>query len=194
MMNTTSQAFFELKYQQSSDPWRFATSPYELGRYATILRSLAHDRYQRCFEPGCSIGVLTEGLSSLCGQVEAIEISPAAAALARDRCAARPNVTVHCAGLVDYTAASFDLLVLSEVGYYFSAPVLQGILGRCVGNLTLHGTMLASHWLGSSSDHILGGDAVHEMIASIPGIRLEHSIHYEGFRLDRWKKIGGAHG
>jgi hypothetical protein len=31
------------------------------------------------------------------------------------------------------------------------------------------------------------------MIASIPGIRLEHSIDYEGFRLDRWKKIGEAH-
>jgi hypothetical protein len=71
--------------------------------------------------------------------------------------------------------------------------VLRAILGRCVGNLTLQGTMLASHWLGSSSDHILGGDAVHQMIASIPGIRLEHSLHYDGFRLDRWKKIGEAH-
>ena len=193
MMNPCSRTFFEQKYQQSSDPWRFATSPYELGRYATILSSLAHDRYQRCFEPGCSIGVLTEGLSSLCGQVEAIEISPAAAALARDRCAARPNVTVHCAGLADYAPASFDLLVLSEVGYYFSAPELQGILRRCVRNLKIHGTMLASHWLGSSSDHVLDGDAVHETIASTPGIRLEHSIRYDGFRLDRWKRIGQAH-
>jgi Nodulation protein S (NodS) len=193
MTNTTSQIFFEQKYRQSSDPWRFATNPYELDRYATILKSLAHDRYQRCFEPGCSIGVLTVGLSSLCGQVEAIEISPTAAALARERCATLPNVTVHCAGLADYAPAPFDLLVFSEVGYYFSAPVLRAILGRCVGNLTLQGTMLASHWLGSSSDHILGGDAVHQMIASIPGIRLEHSLHYDGFRLDRWKKIGEAH-
>ena len=76
--NTTSQEFFEAKYRENNDPWAFASNAYEQKRYSEILRALDHRRYRRGFEPGCSIGVLTARLASICEHVDAIDISPTA--------------------------------------------------------------------------------------------------------------------
>ena len=76
---------------------------------------------QTGFEPGCSIGVLTERLARICDQVEAMDISPTAVARTRDRCGLLQNVTVsHGALPVDLPTGYFDLIVLSEIGYYLS--------------------------------------------------------------------------
>jgi SAM-dependent methyltransferase len=187
-MNTTSQQFFDRMYQQNPDPWRFASSPYELHRYETILRALEHRRYRRAFEPGCSIGVLTEQLATLCDHVDALDISPTATALARQRCASLSRVNIACGSLADGIPASFDLLVFCEVGYYFAQDQLHALLLRCLANLQLDGTLLASHWLRSSPDHVLSGDAVHEIVAALPGLELELSERHVDFRLDRWRK------
>src|SRR6202034_58356 len=49
---TTSRDFFENKYRQNADPWKFEDSPYEKERYAVILRALMRHDYSRAFEPG----------------------------------------------------------------------------------------------------------------------------------------------
>jgi SAM-dependent methyltransferase len=188
VIDTSSKAFFDAKYQQSSDPWNFARSPYEQARYAAILKALSFRRYVTAFEPGCSVGVLTESLARFCDHVEAVDISPTAADLARERCLALQNVIVRCASLAEYIPASFDLLVFSEIGYYFTLTDLRSVMNTCIANLQPGGTVLATHWLGSSSDHILNGNDVHGVIAGIPGLVLEYSDHRESFRLDRWRK------
>jgi SAM-dependent methyltransferase len=192
MTNPSSQSFFDAKYQQSPDPWNFAGSPYEHARYAAILGALNFRQYQSAFEPGSSIGVLTQSLAQFCDHVDAIDISPTAAELARKRCSALSNVTVRCSSLAEYIPASFDLLVFSEIGYYFSFAELRAVLDRCIANLQPGGTLLATHWLGTSPDHILSGNDVHATIAAIPGLVLEHSDHRESFRLDRWRKATEA--
>ena len=186
--DTTSEQFFERKYRDNSDPWSFATSDYEQQRYAAIVAALAGRRYERAFEPGCSIGVLTEAVAKLCDAVEAVEISATAAKLARERCASLPNVSVRCSAVDAAIPASYDLLVFSEIGYYFSREDLRAVMAGCVASLRESGTVLAAHWLGTSRDHILSGDAVHEVIASTRGLILEHSERHEHFRLDRWRK------
>ena len=82
--DSTTEAFFEAKYLEAPDPWNFATSPYETSRYAAILSFLKPRRFARAFEPGCSVGVLTASLARICGQVEAMDISPTAARVASD--------------------------------------------------------------------------------------------------------------
>jgi SAM-dependent methyltransferase len=188
MNANTSQNFFEQKYRQSSDPWSFSTSPYELDRYAAIVASLAGRMYLRAFEPGCSVGVLTERLSPLCVLVEAIEISPTATGLARERCRLLSNVDVCCASISDYIPDSFDLLVFCEIGYYFSIEKLRCLLSDCIWYLASGGIICAAHWLGRSPDHLLDGDTVHQTLASMPGLVLEHSERHQYFRLDRWRK------
>jgi SAM-dependent methyltransferase len=186
-----SQAAFEAKYLQSVDPWNFSGSRYERDRYEVTLRSLMRTRYRRAFEPACSIGVLTAALAERCDEVQAIDIAPSAAAAARKRCANFPGVTISCADLVaQCPKGPFDLIVFSELGYYFQEPQLRSIAESLSATLEAGGELIAVHWLGSSEDHLLQGDQVHAILndaltrpcAWIKGAR------HPGFRLDTWRR------
>jgi SAM-dependent methyltransferase len=185
--DTSSEAFFEAKYAASADPWHFATSPYERTRYTAILRALAGRRYRRAFEPGCAIGVLTSELAGICDAVEAIDISASAVAQARERCRDCPGVRVSKGKLPDdIPAGVFDLIVFSEIGYYFEPEMLAQIAALLVGRLALQGVFLAAHWLGDSPDHRLTGDQVHAWLERTPGLARTLAERYEGFRIERW--------
>jgi SAM-dependent methyltransferase len=191
---TTSPAFFENKYKASNDPWAFASSSYELGRYQAIMDALRHRRYRHAFEPACSIGVLTEQLATLCDRVDAIDISPTAVAAAAARCSALAHVHTTCDALPGFLpAAALDLVVFSELGYYFEENVLRALVEEILARMSAGGVFLAVHWLGHSDDHLLSGDRVHEILAETPGLRLEITERHLdvqrdrcGFRLDRW--------
>jgi hypothetical protein len=188
--NTTSPAFFDAIYERNPDPWGFASSSYELGRYDCILRALPQSRYKRAFEPGCSIGVLTERLASICDDVEAMEISCVAVERARQRCSTQTNVHIVCASMPDQMPpGEFDLIVFSEIGYYFVESQLASLIDRLISQMALGGTFLAAHWLGSSPDHLLNGDQVHQVISNIKGLSLEHTERHADFRLDRWVRL-----
>ena len=136
--NTTSRAFFDAIYERSPDPWSFASSSYELGRYERILRALPRSRYKRAFEPGCSIGVLTERLALICDEVEAMEISCIAVDRARQRCSAQTNVHIVCAAMPDHMPiGEFDLVVFSEIGYYFVESQLASLIDRLISQISL---------------------------------------------------------
>jgi len=189
-IDTTSQAFFEDMYRNDADPWDFASSQYERRRYEIILRALEGKHFRHAFEPGCSVGVLTRQLSKLCSRIDAIDISPTAAKIAQDRCHECPNIYITCDSLAHPISGDiFDLVVFSEIGYYFEEQTLRDILWTLVARMEPKGTMLASHWLGSSSDHILRGDRVHEIIAEVDGLSHIHGTRYADFRLDLWSRV-----
>jgi SAM-dependent methyltransferase len=190
MTDTSSEQFFEEKYAADADPWAFATSSYERGRYRTIVRALRDRRYKRAFEPGCSIGILTRDLADLCDRVDAIDISSSAVTCAQAHCAGLDNVRIAQGKLPDaIPAGSFDLIVFSEVGYYFAPEVLLEIASQLVARLSFQGVLLAAHWLGRSPDHRLNGDEVHTLLGSLPKIERTLAERHEGFRLERWTRI-----
>jgi SAM-dependent methyltransferase len=185
----TSQAFFDSMYRANSDPWSFASSEYEGLRYQTLLQALGDDRFHHAFEPGCSVGVLTEQLSARCDRVDAIDISPTAVELARKRCSSLANVSIRCGSLLHpMIEGGCDLVVFSEIGYYFEEETLREILSKLVASMKQQGTLLAVHWLGSSPDHLLSGDRVHEIIDEIDELIHDKAERHSGFRLDRWRR------
>lgn len=187
--HATSQEFFESKYRDNPDPWAFASSEYEKERYQVTFEALGRQRYKRAFEPGCSIGILTARLATICDQVEASDISSTAVELARGRCRGLSNVSVSQGELPGVIpAGNFDLIVLSEIGYYFAEEQLQRLGERLVRRLLKGGTLLAVHWLGHSEDHVLHGDRVHEILRALAGMTPVQSERYAGFRLDRWRR------
>jgi protein-L-isoaspartate O-methyltransferase len=187
--STTSQSFFERMYSQDADPWAFNSSPYEQGRYGSILNALEHRRYQRALEPGCSVGVLTALLATICDQVVGMEISPTAAEYARVRCGRLANVRITCGALPEQIpGGEFDLIVLSEIGYYFGEEQFAMLAEHLIQRLADPGVLLAAHWLGRSKDHILSGNRVHKILRTLPGLKLEYSERHSKFRLDRWVK------
>jgi SAM-dependent methyltransferase len=186
-----SQAAFEAKYRQSGDPWNFTASRYERDRYELTLRSLLRARYRCGFEPACSIGILTAALAERCEVLEAIDIAPSAVAAAKKRCAAFPGVKIECADLaMQCPEGAFDLIVFSELGYYFTAARLRRIARALAATLEVGGEFVAVHWLGSSEDHLLHGSEVHAILkaALAPSCTWIKGAQHPGFRLDTWRR------
>ena len=186
----SSAAFFEAKFRAAADPWNFAGSPYEQARYDAIMVALAGRRYVRAFEPGCAVGVLTERLAAICDAVVACDFSPTAVQRARERCHDLPNVTLRSAVLnAETSLRGFDLIVLSEIGYYFKQHAWTEMVAHLAGSMDKGATLLASHWLGHSKDHRISGDAVHEALRTSPLLRVTHEERHEAFRLDRFVRV-----
>lgn len=170
---TLGPEYFETVYATSPDPWGFSTRWYETRKYALSVALLPRPRYGRAFEPGCSIGVLTEMLAQRCDSLLSCDISPSAVQAAAQRVAGHPHVRVRRRSIpCDWPAGTFDLIVLSEVLYYFSKEDLGEVLDRAVGALEDGGTLLAVHWQHRVHDYPLGGDEVHRAIADRPDLTL----------------------
>jgi protein-L-isoaspartate O-methyltransferase len=191
LKGAVSEAAFEAKYRCSSDPWQFGASPYERRRYVTTLRSLTRPHYSRAFEPGCSIGVLTAALAERCDALVACDIAPTAVSLARRRCAGFPSVHIVQADLAKTIAQGpFDLIVFSEIGYYFPPAQLAQIAGALTARMSRGGEFVAVHWRGQSEDHVLHGDEVHAILKEAFNGRCTWSKgqRHPEFRLDVWHR------
>jgi trans-aconitate methyltransferase len=187
--DATTRNAFERKYQEKADPWDFAHSAYERGRYATILRAFAKPRYACIYEPGCSVGVLTERLSRIAARVVATDFAPSAVEQARHRCAGSRHAQIEVADVRHYRPTPPpDLIVFSEIGYYFPLPELSRLGIFLAGQLMPGGELVAAHWLGYSEDHVLHGDAVHEELRSSLPLRWLDGSRHGGFRIDRWRR------
>lgn len=194
MSETLPPEYFEDVYRRRADPWDFATSPYEAEKYRRTLAALPRDRYPEVFEAGCSIGVLTAQLAQRCGQLLAVDINEAALAQARERCRDRPNVRLQRAQLpAEFPAQVFDLIVVSEVGYYLSRADLRLLRDRCVSQLAPAGHLLLVHWTPPVPDYPLTGDEVHGEFSSVPAL-LRHlsGSREETYRLDLFERLAGA--
>jgi SAM-dependent methyltransferase len=166
-MDTTSEAFFDAIYQRCSDPWCFATDPTERSRYADIVSLLGDRHFRFGFEPACSIGELTVMLAAHCDQLLATDISPRAVALARKRCHELANVEVRHGRLPDVLPRpGVDLVVLSEIGYYFTADDLAAVLDTLADVAAPGALLVGSHWTGVSADHLLSGSEVHTILGA----------------------------
>lgn len=180
---------FENRYLENPDPWNFTHSAYEQSRYQAVMNALPRPAYQSAFEPGCSVGELTARLGKVCGHVLATDVAPAAVAGARRRCADLSHVRIECADITtDVPPGQFDLIVFSEIGYYFSASTLVRIVGSIARQLRVGGDFVAVHWLGESPDHALHGDAVHAQLHAALPLLWRHGERHSGFRIDSWRR------
>jgi SAM-dependent methyltransferase len=188
-IRTVSKEFFEQKYRAHGDPWNFSSSSYELNRYTEIMRTLGTRIFDYGFEPGCSIGILTERLASQCRHLLAMDISPTAVAIAQRRCERYPNVTVVEGALPDdLPSDTFDLIVFSEIGYYFERHTLAHVRDLLTARLAHSGVFVGVHWLGVSPDHVLSGDEVHDVLRSSDVLRMIASHRYDTFLLESWER------
>lgn len=191
---TLSDRYFEDVYRANDDPWSFETSPYEHAKYARTLAALPRPRYTRGLEVGCSIGVLTGMLAERVDALLSVDVSERALARARARNAGRPNVTFERRRLPDDPPpGTFDLVVLSEVGYYFGAADLERLLDLLTARLEPGGHLLLVHWTPPVPDYPLTGDEVHEaVLRRVPPLRHLHGERHEQYRLDLLEKVRKA--
>lgn len=167
-------SYFDRIYADADDPWELSTRWYEERKYAITLALLPGRRYRHAFEPGCSIGTLTERLVLRCDQVTAVDVADVAlrAADARLRESGRRDRVTLLRGSLDepWPAGPFDLLVLSEIAYYLAADTLAEVLRRECPRLLPGAIVIAAHWRHPVADYPLTGDAAHAVIADTPGL------------------------
>lgn len=191
--NTLSPSYFDDVYRANTDPWRFASSPYEREKYATTLAALPRPHYDRAFEIGCSIGVFTAQLALRCGHLLSVDVSEAALAQARQRCAALSQVEIKKMQVPnEFPAGEFDLIVVSEVGYYLSPADLARTADQMLAALPTGGQLLLVHWTPVVPDYPQTGDEVHEffLAKAQPSGPLRHitSQRHDKYQLDLLEK------
>jgi SAM-dependent methyltransferase len=168
---TLGSAYFDALYDAAPDPWGFQDRWYERRKYAISLAQLPARRYQRAFEPGCSIGVLTEMLARRCDRVLACDVAAAPVQAAQRRTRDLPHVLVEQRDIgQQWPAGRFDLIVFSELLYYFGDRDLEQILEHGVQALRPEGTLLAVHWRHPVADYPRSGDDVHQRLGARPGL------------------------
>ncbi|MGO4512947.1 class I SAM-dependent methyltransferase [Bradyrhizobium sp. 2TAF36] len=189
---TLPPSYFEAKYQADIDPWRFRTSAYEQEKYEATIAALSKPRYHNGLEVGCAIGILTAQLARHCDQLIALDASTTAIAEAARQ--NLPNVRFDAAFLPEeFPAGAFDLIVLSEVLYYFAEGDLQHVAEKCLNALQGGGEMILCHWLGATDYPLTGYQASDRFVKAVAKHRPTHVILHEGiYRLERLSFSGSA--
>ncbi len=177
--------YFEDLYAGSPDPWNFETSSYERRKYERTLESLEGQRFRRAFEAGSSIGVFTAMLAPYCDELLAVDASERAVAIARERLAGEEHVRVERRTLPEETPEGpFDLVVASEVLYYWPREVVLAGLRRFEDILAPGGLLLAVHWRKETRTYPLQGDEVHELLVGHTRLANTKTVIEPEYRLD----------
>ncbi len=165
-------AGFDDLYRHADDPWSVGQRWYERRRAELIMAMLPKPRFGRVFEPGCSIGMLSEKLAARCEELICADVVPAAVHAARQRLrasSAGASVEVRCAGIEDWPAGSFDLIVFSELAYYLSDASFHGFLTSAAASLRSGGVVLAAHWRHPVPGGYRSAESAHAALAGIDG-------------------------
>jgi LmbE family N-acetylglucosaminyl deacetylase len=160
------------------DPWGIRTRWYEERKRALLLAALPRRRFRSAFEPGCAHGDLTAALAPRCDALLAGDVSDIPLATARERLADSPQVQLRRLRVPeDWPAGAFDLIVLSEIGYYCSASEWRQVAGQARESLTPDGILVACHWRHPVPESASTGDDVHRVLRRETGLRVlvEHS-------------------
>lgn len=189
---TLEPEYFDKIYAANDDPWNFATSEYEAEKYAATLDALPRPIYRNAFEIGCSIGVLTEKLAARCEKLLSADVSDKALNKAKQRCANLKNVRFEKIQVPkQFPVEKFDLILISEVGYYLSPSDWQKTLEKVFAGLTENGHFALVHWTPPVEDYPQTGDAVHDSFAEFAEGKFEKAekIRREKYRLEVWEKL-----
>lgn len=182
--------YFERMFQDTADPWELETSAYERAKYDHTIAALHGRTYARALEIGCAKGVLTERLAAQCHALLAVDISQTALEAARTRLAQRDHVVFERMAFPQQTPAAsrVDLIVFSEVVYYWSDADIVQAADWIAGNLATGGDLLLVHWTGETDYPQSGDDAVakleHALGAAVGVVTQERCPDY---RLDLWR-------
>jgi SAM-dependent methyltransferase len=190
---TIPPEFFDELYRQNPDPWNVETSDYEARKYDEMLAALPNARYRAAFEVGCSVGVLTKRLAERCDSLLAIDCSPLALARASARCEDEANVRFERMNVPRQypIEATFDLVVLSEVAYYWSWRDLRWAFNRIVEHLRPEGHLVLVHFAPPGPGKPLTGIEVHGAFMEWADPKLQHLFgRHEGpYFIDVFERV-----
>lgn len=176
--STVPPQHFEDLYTTAADPWNFATSWYERRKYALTMACLPREYYDSGFEAGCSIGEMTKLLAPRCRTLLAVDCAWTAVRTAREALDKFDHVTVAQAVFPgELPDGTFDLLVATEILYYFAGHDLAQLLDGFISRLRPGGDLVVAHWRASDKSYGYDGFNVHDAINR--RTELDTTVHHE---------------
>ena len=186
--SSLSPDYFEQMFAGNQDPWSFETSAYEAAKYDTTIAALEGRLYTSGLEIGCANGVLTKRLSRHCLRLLAVDVSETALRQASERCSDDANVSF---GLMTFPQQApsddFDLVILSEVAYYWSDSDLKQAADWIAQHLCKGGDLMLVHWTGETDYPQTGDAAVKALRTGLPFFSMVTAQRHEKYRLDLWR-------
>ncbi len=151
-------------HQERSDPWGVESRWYERRKRDLVLAMLPREDFRHAVEVGCSTGALAEALLPRVRQLLAVDQSLAATSAARRRFHGLDRVTVAQLDVPEEWPSEtvFDLVVVSEVGYFLSPTALERLVVRIAESLAPDGVVVLCHWRHPVEGWVLDAAAVHE--------------------------------
>lgn len=180
----TDPAHFEQLYAASPDPWQLAERAYERRKFEVTVASLPRAHYASAFEPGCSIGVLTQLLADRCDEMLATD--PAAPLEEARRRVPDPAVRFERGSVPEDwpTSESFDLIVLSELLYYLDERHRLDVLVHGLDSLRPGGHLVLVHWRHPFDVATCTGDEAHAEVSTHADVTTLVSHVEDDFRLE----------
>lgn len=182
--------YFADRWAADDDPWRIAARWYERRKRDLVCATLPRERFGSVLELGCAAGHLTERLAERCDTLLACDGDARAVTLATARLAQRPDtggqVVVERRWLPEqWPDGVFDLVVVSEVGYYLGTEDLDRLARQSLDSLAPDGVVLACHWRHAAPGYPGVASQVHARLAATGLSSLAH--HEEpDMLLDVW--------
>ncbi|SDR85800.1 bifunctional PIG-L family deacetylase/class I SAM-dependent methyltransferase [Christiangramia echinicola] len=186
------ESYFDELYSEDDDPWDFETSPYEKRKYKTTLAAIPEKEYTKALEIGCSNGVFTSMFAPECKSLLALDLNDAVLGSAKNRC----KHLAQCEFLKwdvsqGLPGTGYDIIVLSEVGYYFEKSKLRSLYKNIQRSLLPGGILVMVHWTAYVRQYPLTGRQVHEIFTEKHdgSFNLISSQREELYELMVWEKL-----
>jgi len=166
---TLPPEYFAERWQADEDPWRIADRWYERRKRDLVMAALPRERFATALEVGCAAGHLSERLADRVDDLLACDVDPTAVGLAGARLSGRAGgegaVRVQQRRLPqEWPDGSFELVVVSEVGYYLGPDDLDGLARATLGCLAPGGVLIACHWRHPAEGYPLQAAQVHDRL------------------------------
>jgi len=186
---TLSPDYFEDMFRATSDPWDLATSAYEQAKFDASITALGDRLYANGFEVGCAKGVLTAKLAPRCAALLSIDVSETALAAGRERNAHLTHVDFErMAFPAQRPNGQFDLVIWSEVAYYWDDADLERAATWLRSHLAPGGDVLLVHFTGDTDYPQSGDDAVGKLYEALDSVlTVVKADRHDRYRLDLWR-------
>ncbi len=188
--HSMTNAYFDELYREKPDPYRLSKSFYEAWKYRDTLRHLPRKRYSSALEVGCSIGVLTQLLAGRCDRLLSLDVSQAALAQARERCAKLPQVRFAQTAIPDESPeGEFDLIMISEVAYFWNPSDTARAAELLAERHLPGGYLMMVHFLPRVPEFPLTGDEAHALWRARPEWKLIREKRRKRYRMDVFERV-----
>jgi len=169
---------FEKRFQYDPDPWQTFSSVYEQKKRQYLGHAIGNRAYGRCLEVAAGNGSNSCLIAGKTLRLVATEGTPTGVRLMESLTGSLGNVSIQQQDLAKpMPHRRYDLIVVSEVLYYLTAPALRNFARGIDRTLVPTGRLILAHHQESFPDAVHSGHAIHDRF-----LNLTHSCWRVEFR------------